>query len=127
MRILMIKVGETPETKPELGAVDIVADILNCSDLIINDILEDAGIVLAPFSDEYALDNPDSLSTTSKARAYFNPSASDGSRTQIGSPAPEYSSSAFRSAQHLYTRSPPPQAGQRFSDPSSTPNLISVV
>jgi hypothetical protein len=53
LRMLMTKVGENPETKPEPGAVGIIADILNCSDLIINDILEDAGIVPVPFSDEY--------------------------------------------------------------------------
>jgi hypothetical protein len=123
LRTLMTKVGESPETKPEPGAVAIIADILNCSDFIVNDLLEDAGIVPVPFSDEYVLDTPDTLSTTSKSWTYSNPSVSDGSRTQVGSPVPEYASSAFRSARHLSTRSPSPQAGQGFSDPSQYAEL----
>ncbi len=57
---LMTEVGGSPTAKPEPSAVGIVADILNCSDLIINDILEDAGVVRVPFPETYVLDVPDS-------------------------------------------------------------------
>jgi hypothetical protein len=50
---LMKENDKKNEINLDPNAVGIVADIMNCSDLIIEDILEDAGIVKVPFSDEY--------------------------------------------------------------------------
>lgn len=53
MFVLMKEGLERRTISLEQTAVSLISDILSCSDPIIDDILEDAGVVKVPFADEY--------------------------------------------------------------------------
>lgn len=106
----------TTTTHPNPQATGVISDIINCSDLIVEDILEDAGIVRVSFPDEYGPHIvPDTPSSPHKPREYASASvSSEESRTQVGSPAPEDGWTAFISGRHSCNLSPPPHIAQRF-------------
>jgi hypothetical protein len=49
----MAEAGGKPPGPLEPEAIRLVSDILSCSDLLIEDILDDAGVVGVPFADEF--------------------------------------------------------------------------
>ena len=97
----------------DLRAVGIVADIMNCSDLIIEDILKDAGVVGVPFIDEFI---PEIAALTPSSKPRESPTMGvlpDRSRTQLRSPAPENRSIPFIFRSSPSTPSPSPHPMHR--------------
>ena len=125
-----MKENDKNEIHLDPNAVGIVADIINCSDLIIEDILEDAGIVKVPFSDEYLSGIiPYAPSSTPKPRGSPSVSVlSDGLRTQLGSPPPEDGWTAFISGRLASTPSPSPHTahGSAFRAQFAKPHIAPI-
>ena len=119
---LMTRVGESPTKKPEASLVGIFADILNCSDLVINEILEDAGIVPVPFADEYIPEVVDNSHISSNPLLkYFD---LEGYQAEIEYPGPQFTSSKLNTALVLHSAKIPGPSPRR-SRPSVNESIAS--
>jgi hypothetical protein len=97
-------------------AVGIVADIMTCSDLIIEDILEDAGIMRVSFPNEHASYTVPQISSDIPApRRYASGSdVPERSQAQASPRAPEGNWTTFKSGRHSSMPSPSGDTTREF-------------